>query len=176
MIRPQKTSIGMKPFCFITGIWWATPSLPTGKKNCLSRTKCPRYKLCVALTSFHAYLHLCPFCRYVKHFKKSSLSDCIFSQLRLKSFQQDGFFKSLVFMSQFPKFTFDCIVLSLCSAFGQLFIFHTIDAFGKSERFLKESLKACNFFQGSATIIAILYVLSGTTAFFSEIACYESVH
>merc|ERR1719259_230899 len=32
------------------------------KKNCLSRTKCPRYKLCVALTSFHACLHLCPFC------------------------------------------------------------------------------------------------------------------
>jgi len=57
-----------------------------------------------------------------------NLFSCLFTSVSL--LQQDGFFKSLVFMSQFPKFTFDCIVLSLCSAFGQLFIFHTIDAFG----------------------------------------------
>jgi len=57
-----------------------------------------------------------------------NLFSCLFTAVSL--LQQDGFFKSLVFMSQFPKFTFDCIILSLCSAFGQLFIFHTISAFG----------------------------------------------
>jgi len=33
-------------------------------------------------------------------------------------------------MSQFPKFTFDCVILSFCSAFGQVFIYHTIKVFG----------------------------------------------
>ena len=38
---------------------------------------------------------------------------------------------SLVFMSHYPQFALDCIVLSFCSAVGQLFIFHTINVFGK---------------------------------------------
>ena len=45
--------------------------------------------------------------------------------------QQGAFFESLVFMSQYPSFTFDSIILSFCSAFGQLFIYHTIKEFGK---------------------------------------------
>lgn len=44
--------------------------------------------------------------------------------------QQGAFYKSLVFMSQFPKFGFDCIILSLCSAVGNLFIYRTINLFG----------------------------------------------
>lgn len=31
---------------------------------------------------------------------------------------------------QHPKFVFDMVVLSVCSAVGQLFIYHTIDVFG----------------------------------------------
>ena len=38
---------------------------------------------------------------------------------------------SLVFMFQYTHFALDCIVLSFCSAVGQLFIFHTISVFGK---------------------------------------------
>jgi hypothetical protein len=33
-------------------------------------------------------------------------------------------------MFQFPKFVFDCLILSVCSAAGQLFIFYTIATFG----------------------------------------------
>merc|ERR1719220_993108 len=44
--------------------------------------------------------------------------------------QQGTFYTSLVFMSQFPAFVFDCVLLSLCSACGQLFIFYTISEFG----------------------------------------------
>lgn len=44
--------------------------------------------------------------------------------------QQGTLYASLIFMSQFPKFTFDCIILSICSAVGQLFIYYTISQFG----------------------------------------------
>jgi hypothetical protein len=37
---------------------------------------------------------------------------------------------SFYLMFQFPKFVFDCLVLSVCSAAGQLFIYYTIATFG----------------------------------------------
>ncbi len=58
-----------------------------------------------------------------------NLFSCLLTSVSLM--QQGAFFQSLVFMSQYPKFTFDCIILSFCSAFGQLFIFKTIESFGK---------------------------------------------
>jgi adenosine 3'-phospho 5'-phosphosulfate transporter B2 len=57
-----------------------------------------------------------------------NLFSCLLTSVSL--LQQGAFFDSLVFMSQFPKFTFDCVILSFCSAFGQLFIYHTIKVFG----------------------------------------------
>jgi adenosine 3'-phospho 5'-phosphosulfate transporter B2 len=54
---------------------------------------------------------------------------CLFTTVSLM--QRGTFFDSLVFMSQFPNFTFDCVLLSFCSAFGQLFIYYTINVFGK---------------------------------------------
>lgn len=44
--------------------------------------------------------------------------------------QQDGFSNSINFMFKFPNFTIDCILLSVCSAAGQLFIFNTLSTFG----------------------------------------------
>ena len=38
--------------------------------------------------------------------------------------QQGTFYISLVFMSHFPAFVFDCVLLSLCSALGQVFKFN----------------------------------------------------
>merc|ERR1711997_1082680 len=57
-----------------------------------------------------------------------NLFSCLLTSVSL--LQQGAFFDSLVFMSQFPSFTFDCIILSFCSAFGQLIIYHTIKVFG----------------------------------------------
>jgi len=53
------------------------------------------------------------------------------AETKVNSILQGAFYKSLVFMSQFPKFGFDCVVLSLCSAIGNLFIYRTINLFGK---------------------------------------------
>ena len=33
-------------------------------------------------------------------------------------------------MGLFPTFGFDCVILSICSAVGQLFIYYTISQFG----------------------------------------------
>jgi hypothetical protein len=33
-------------------------------------------------------------------------------------------------MFQFPMFVFDCLILSVCSAAGQMFIYYTIATFG----------------------------------------------
>ena len=57
-----------------------------------------------------------------------NLFSCIFTFTSLV--QQGAFYSSLVFMSQFPNFAWDCVLLSVCSGLGQLLIYHTIDKFG----------------------------------------------
>lgn len=53
---------------------------------------------------------------------------CIFTVVSL--LQQGAFVTSLNFMLKFPSFIVDCILLSMCSAAGQLFIFSTVASFG----------------------------------------------
>lgn len=43
---------------------------------------------------------------------------------------QGGFMESLEFATEHNKFIFDCVILSISSAIGQLFIFYTIATFG----------------------------------------------
>eukprot|EP00088_Acartia_fossae_P033489 TRINITY_DN3427_c0_g1_i5.p1 TRINITY_DN3427_c0_g1~~TRINITY_DN3427_c0_g1_i5.p1 ORF type:complete len:441 (-),score=63.22 TRINITY_DN3427_c0_g1_i5:183-1505(-) len=57
-----------------------------------------------------------------------NLFSCLLTSVSL--LQQGVFLTSLVFMSQFPAFVSDCVILSLCSAVGQIFIYHTISTFG----------------------------------------------
>lgn len=57
-----------------------------------------------------------------------NLFSCLLTSISL--LQQGVFLTSLLFMSQFPQFVSDCIILSLCSACGQLFIYYTISTFG----------------------------------------------
>lgn len=56
----------------------------------------------------------------------------LFSSLFTASslFVQGGFSEGIEFSSQHPKFLVDCIILSISSAVGQLFIFFTIAKFG----------------------------------------------
>ena len=70
-----------------------------------------------------------------------NLFSCLLTSVSL--LQQGAFFDSLVFMSQFPSFTFDCVILSFCSAFGQVFIYHTIKVFGKSSATTFNELTTC---------------------------------
>lgn len=57
-----------------------------------------------------------------------NLFSCIFTAVSL--LQQGGFLTSASFMIQFPSFIIDVVVLSFCSALGQLFIFNTVSTFG----------------------------------------------
>lgn len=57
-----------------------------------------------------------------------NLFSCLFTATSL--LLQRGFQQSFNFMLQFPSFITDCVLLSVCSAAGQLFIFRTLATFG----------------------------------------------
>lgn len=57
-----------------------------------------------------------------------NLFSCLFTVGSL--LEQGAFFDSLAFMTRHSEFAFHAVLLSVCSAFGQLFIFYTINQFG----------------------------------------------
>ncbi|XP_028653013.1 adenosine 3'-phospho 5'-phosphosulfate transporter 1 isoform X1 [Erpetoichthys calabaricus] len=57
-----------------------------------------------------------------------NLFSCLFTVGSL--LEQGAFFESVKFMSRHSEFTFHALLLSVCSACGQLFIFYTISQFG----------------------------------------------
>ena len=57
-----------------------------------------------------------------------NLFSVVFTSVSL--IEQGGFVQSAAFMLRHPEFMLHAVVLSICSAFGQLFIFHTIAEFG----------------------------------------------
>lgn len=57
-----------------------------------------------------------------------NLFSCMFTAASL--LVQGGFTEGIQFSSGHPAFLFDCVVLSISSAVGQLFIFYTIQKFG----------------------------------------------
>jgi len=54
----------------------------------------------------------------------------------------------LIYFIQHPKFVFDMVVLSVCSAVGQLFIYHTIDVFGPVVFTIIMTLRQVSYFSG----------------------------
>merc|ERR1712020_330967 len=92
--------------------------------------------------------------------------------------QQGDLFNSLVFMSQYPKFTSDCIILSFCSAAGQLFIYHTIKVFGPVVFIIIMTLRqaiaillSCYIYGHVITVIGIIGVAIVFSATFLNIYC-----
>ncbi|XP_050993839.1 adenosine 3'-phospho 5'-phosphosulfate transporter 1 [Labeo rohita] len=57
-----------------------------------------------------------------------NLFSCLFTVGSL--LEQGAFFESLAFMTRHSEFAFHAVLLSVCSACGQLFIFYTISQFG----------------------------------------------
>ncbi|KAJ8275373.1 hypothetical protein COCON_G00099980 [Conger conger] len=57
-----------------------------------------------------------------------NLFSCLFTAVSLV--EQGALLDSLAFMTRHPEFTFHAVLLSVCSACGQLFIFYTIGQFG----------------------------------------------
>ncbi|XP_005099055.1 adenosine 3'-phospho 5'-phosphosulfate transporter 1 isoform X2 [Aplysia californica] len=57
-----------------------------------------------------------------------NMFSCLLTSVSL--IEQGGFFESSAFMFRHPEFMVDAIILSICSASGQLFIFYTIAQYG----------------------------------------------
>ncbi|XP_016961490.1 adenosine 3'-phospho 5'-phosphosulfate transporter 1 [Drosophila biarmipes] len=93
---------------------------------------------------------------------------------------QGGFMDSLAFATEHPKFVFDMVVLSVCSAVGQLFIYHTIDVFGPVVFTIIMTLRqavaimlSCFIYQHSISLLGIFGVLIVFVAIFLRVYCNQ---
>ncbi|XP_066149224.1 adenosine 3'-phospho 5'-phosphosulfate transporter 1 [Euwallacea fornicatus] len=66
---------------------------------------------------------------------------CIFTFTSL--LQHGGLLESVKFMFQYPRFVLDIIILSACSASGQMFIYSTIDTFGPLVFIIISTIRQC---------------------------------
>ncbi|KAH8335988.1 hypothetical protein KR074_003013, partial [Drosophila pseudoananassae] len=93
---------------------------------------------------------------------------------------QGGFMDSLAFATEHPKFVFDMVVLSICSAVGQLFIYHTIDVFGPVVFTIIMTLRqavaimlSCFIYQHSISVLGFFGVLIVFVAIFLRVYCNQ---
>ncbi|KAM8703808.1 hypothetical protein ACLKA7_008441 [Drosophila subpalustris] len=93
---------------------------------------------------------------------------------------QGGFMDSLAFATEHPKFVFDMVILSICSAVGQLFIYHTIDVFGPVVFTIIMTLRqaaaimlSCFIYQHSISVLGIFGVLIVFVAIFLRVYCNQ---
>lgn len=107
-----------------------------------------------------------------------NLFSCLFTAVSL--IQQGGFIDSFSFMVAFPPFIFDIIILSLCSALGQLFIFLTIAQFGAvvfviimTVRQGLAILLSCFIYSHPVTVLGVLGILVVFASIFVRIYCSQ---
>jgi len=105
-----------------------------------------------------------------------NLFSCLLTSVSLM--QQGVFYTSLAFMSQYSTFLLDCIILSICSACGQLFIYYTISTFGAvafviimTVRQVFAVILSCFVFQHALAPIAIIGIFIIFSALFLKIYC-----
>ncbi|XP_058452062.1 adenosine 3'-phospho 5'-phosphosulfate transporter 1 [Malaya genurostris] len=91
---------------------------------------------------------------------------------------QGGFYSSLQFAAEHPKFVVDCVVLSISSAIGQLFIFYTIATFGAvvftiimTVRQAIAILLSCLIYKHSISFLGVVGVLIVFLAIFLRVYC-----
>ena len=92
------------------------------------------------------------------------------------------FLTSVLFMLKYEQFLFHCIVLSICSATGQLFIFQTIQRFGPivftiimTLRQMFAILLSCFIYSHELALVAWFGVFVVFCALFLEIYCKDKV-
>ncbi|XP_049532608.1 adenosine 3'-phospho 5'-phosphosulfate transporter 1 [Anopheles darlingi] len=93
---------------------------------------------------------------------------------------QGGFYSSLVFAVDHPKFVIDCVVLSISSAIGQLFIFYTIATFGAVVFTIIMTLRqaiaillSCLIYQHRISFLGVIGVLIVFLAIFLRVYCNQ---
>ncbi|CAK9822869.1 Adenosine 3'-phospho 5'-phosphosulfate transporter 1 [Anthophora retusa] len=81
-------------------------------------------------------------------------------------FQQSSFPLICSFMMKYPRFIVDCLLISICSASGQLYIFYTISKFGPVTFVIMMTIRqglaillSCLIYHHSVTVIGIIGIL-----------------
>lgn len=103
-----------------------------------------------------------------------NMFSCLLTSVSL--IEQGGFVECLAFMLNYPTFVIHAVVLSLCSACGQLFIFYTIEKFGPVTFTIIMTLRqafaimlSCIIFGHPLTFIGIIGILVVFAALFLKI-------
>lgn len=94
--------------------------------------------------------------------------------------EQGGFVESVAFMARHPVFIYHSIVLSICSAVGQLFIFYTISQFGAVTFTIIMTVRqgfaillSCIIYQHPVTVIGVIGIMVVFAAMFLRIHCSQ---
>ncbi|XP_045616215.1 adenosine 3'-phospho 5'-phosphosulfate transporter 1 [Procambarus clarkii] len=105
-----------------------------------------------------------------------NLFSCLFTTAALV--QQGSFSVSLNFMLTYPAFFWDSLILSICSATGQLFIYHTISVFGPVVFIIIMTIRqglaillSCIIYSHPVTVVGILGIVLVFTAIFLRVYC-----
>lgn len=103
-----------------------------------------------------------------------NLFSCLFTVTSLM--QQRSFDTSLSFMLTYPTFFWDCLILSICSATGQLFIYHTIAVFGPVVFIIIMTIRqglaillSCILYSHPVTVVGVLGILLVFVALFLRV-------
>ncbi|XP_076464930.1 adenosine 3'-phospho 5'-phosphosulfate transporter 1-like [Babylonia areolata] len=103
-----------------------------------------------------------------------NLFSCLLTTVSLV--EQGGFFESSAFMLRHPDFVVHSVVLSVCSATGQLFIFYTIARFGAVSFIIIMTMRqgfaillSCLIYGHPVTIVGVLGILVVFAALFIRI-------
>ncbi|XP_071518754.1 adenosine 3'-phospho 5'-phosphosulfate transporter 1 [Panulirus ornatus] len=105
-----------------------------------------------------------------------NLFSCLFTITSLV--QQGSFGISLNFMVAYPAFFWDSLILSICSATGQLFIYYTISIFGPVVFIIIMTIRqglaillSCIIYSHPVSVLGILGILLVFTAIFLRVYC-----
>ncbi|XP_076284476.1 adenosine 3'-phospho 5'-phosphosulfate transporter 1 isoform X2 [Lasioglossum baleicum] len=105
-----------------------------------------------------------------------NMFSCLFTAMSL--FQQSSFPLMLSFMTKYPRFIIDCLLISICSATGQLYIFYTISKFGPVTFVIIMTIRqglaillSCLIYHHRVTVIGIIGILIVFGSVFLRIYC-----
>ncbi|XP_076762467.1 adenosine 3'-phospho 5'-phosphosulfate transporter 1 isoform X2 [Xylocopa sonorina] len=105
-----------------------------------------------------------------------NMFSCLLTAMSL--FQQSSFPLILSFMTKYPRFIMDCLLISICSASGQLYIFYTISKFGPVTFVIMMTIRqglaillSCLIYHHRVTVIGIIGILVVFGSVFLRIYC-----
>ncbi|KAK3885951.1 hypothetical protein Pcinc_009883 [Petrolisthes cinctipes] len=105
-----------------------------------------------------------------------NLFSCLLTSTSLV--QQAGFGPSLAFMFTYPTFFWDILILSVCSATGQLFIYYTISVFGPVVFIIIMTIRqglaillSCLIYGHPVSMLGVIGIFLVFTALFLRVYC-----